>query len=219
MALYPHCLSLPRSINGYLPARFTCVLWARHFIHTVGDDNVAIGTQALYYNTTGKNVAIGSQALQDNVVGDSNTAIGWQALALNTASSNTAIGYQAHYGNPSVSGSSNVAIGYEALHNNGGDNNTAIGYQAGTGLFAGNNNIFIGKSAQPWATPGTNQIVIGCNTTGIGDHMVALGDTNMTRIAGQVLFTTYSDSRIKKNITDNDLGLDFINKLRPIKYQ
>ena len=27
-----------------------------------------------------------------------------------------------------------------------------------------------------------------------------------------------SDSRIKKNITDSDLGLDFINKLRPIKY-
>jgi hypothetical protein len=31
-------------------------------------------------------------------------------------------------------------------------------------------------------------------------------------------WTQASDSRIKKNITDCDLGLDFINKLRPVKY-
>jgi Chaperone of endosialidase len=32
-------------------------------------------------------------------------------------------------------------------------------------------------------------------------------------------FTTYSDGRHKKDIEDSDLGLDFIDKLRPVSYR
>ena len=46
-----------------------------------GDDNVAIGYTALWYNTTGnRNVAIGYDALEDNINGNDNIAIGYEAL-------------------------------------------------------------------------------------------------------------------------------------------
>ena len=46
-----------------------------------------------------------------------------------------------------------------------------------------------------------------------------LGNTSMTAIKGQVSFTTYSDERIKRDIVDGDLGLEFIEKLKPRKFK
>ena len=37
-------------------------------------------------------------------------------------------------------------------------------------------------------------------------------------IGGHVVWSTYSDARIKKNITEEVKGLDFIMRLRPVTY-
>jgi hypothetical protein len=39
------------------------------------------------------------------------------------------------------------------------------------------------------------------------------GNTSVSAIKGQVSFSTYSDERIKKDIKDTDLGLEFIKEL------
>ena len=63
--------------------------------NTTGDENTAIGVQALSSNTNGiVNTATGSQALDNNTDGTSNTAIGVDALHDNTTGGgNTAHGY------------------------------------------------------------------------------------------------------------------------------
>jgi hypothetical protein len=62
--------------------------------------------------------------------------------------------------------------------------------------------------------------VIGYGASGTGDNQIALGNTSITHIKAQVTsITGYSDRRIKRNIRDSDLGLAFINELRPVKYR
>src|SRR5439155_17400079 len=77
-----------------------------------GENNTAIGFNALYTNTiTGNNTAVGSNALySDTIGGANNTAIGAFALQSNT----TGVG--------------NIAIGFGALlYNSTGGNNIALG--------------------------------------------------------------------------------------------
>ena len=66
----------------------------------------------------------------------------------------------------------------------------------------------------------TNQIVIGYGATGTGNNEIALGNTSISAIKAQVnSITAYSDRRIKREINDSKLGLDFIMKLRPVTYK
>ena len=186
--------------------------------NTTGNYNTATGFQALFSNlTNGYNTATGSFALHSNTDGSLNVATGYAALNSNlTGIQNTAIGYEALYDNSG--GDNNVAIGSQALLACTGGNNTAIGKGAGMSMVNGNDCVVIGHGAVASHTGPQNQIVIGSGAMGIGNNTVALGNTSISNIEGQVDFAAYSDSRIKKNITDSDLGLDFINKLRPIKY-
>ena len=65
-----------------------------------------------------------------------------------------------------------------------------------------------------------NQIVIGEGAIGTGDNEIVLGNTSITAIKSNVTsITAYSDERIKREISDNALGLSFINKLRPVRYK
>ncbi|HIF48436.1 MAG TPA: tail fiber domain-containing protein [Cytophagales bacterium] len=100
-----------------------------------------------------------------------------------------------------------------------GNSNTALGSYAGDKITTGSSNVIIGYNADANANNASNQIVIGYNATGTGDNQIALGNTSITAIKGQVAFSTYSDKRIKREISDGELGLDFINKLRPVKYK
>ena len=62
------------------------------FSLTTGEDNTAIGFQALYNGTTtGGNTAVGSQALFSLTTGADNTAIGFQALYSNTSGGGTTL--------------------------------------------------------------------------------------------------------------------------------
>ncbi len=140
--------------------------------NTTGQNNVAVGTNALLKNGGNYNLALGTAALCENTTGKSNVACGTNALEFNTAGNfNTAVGVQALFG---VAGNSsnNTGVGMKSLFNVvGGSNNTAIGYLAGpqgdlsntTALGYGatptaNNQIVMGTSAEKVYVPGSVEV-------------------------------------------------------------
>ena len=95
---------------------------------TTGDDNTAMGYDALTSNTTGYlNTAIGKNALKLNTGGWQNVIIGSSALS-----------------NSSSAGNFNVAVGNETLVSSSGNDNTAIGYRAISSNTTGYRNTAIG---------------------------------------------------------------------------
>ena len=61
-------------------------------------------------------------------------------------------------------------------------------------------------------------MALGYNAQINASNKVVVGDANITSIGGQVGWTTISDGRFKKDITENVPGLLFITKLRPVTY-
>jgi len=193
--------------------------------NTTGHSNIAIGINALYHNTTRSNlVAVGDSALYWNghnaVYGwdaVNNTAVGSKALYNNTTGgSSTATGYQALYENSD--GYKNTATGYLTLtHNTHGYQNTAYGAGALNGNTDGDNNTAVGYNAYVSGSY-NNSTAIGYNTTISGSNQIHLGNTSITEIKGEVDFSTYSDGRIKDNVTEDVSGLNFITRLRPVTY-
>jgi len=170
---------------------------------TTGFYNAAFGGFALTNNTTGAaNVAIGDGALPNNNTGHDNAATGFQSLLSNTTGYfNTATGQQSLYSN--TIGNYNTAVGTIALTNNvSGSFNTAIGYYAGTSAGAFNNTISIGNST--YLNGASNQAF--------------LGGTSTVWNGGNVTWSTFSDARVKTNISEDVKGLEFINRLHPVTY-
>ena len=188
---------------------------------TSGQKIVAVGYNALGKNTSGtSNTAVGMYALNNNTIGHLNTAVGNEAMKSNTeGENNTAVGWEALSSN--TTGDRNAGLGLYVLRNNSsGNNNTALGYEAGDVITTGSNNVIIGYGADPSENSATNQIVIGYGATGTGSNEIALGNTSISAIKAQVnSITAYSDRRIKREINDSKLGLDFIMKLRPVTYK
>lgn len=197
----------------------------------------AVGYQALYSNTTGAdNTAIGAVALGANTSGTANTAIGRDSLGSNDIGSyNTGIAHQAIFNN--ISGSRNTGVGFSALKNSTSDDNTGVGVSAlfsnnlGVGNTAvgrkalyyggGSYNTSIGMQSGPTFGVGSpnNTTSIGYNATVTSSNEIRVGDTNVTSISGQVAWSFPSDRRDKHDISDSDLGLDFIMRLRPVSYR
>jgi Chaperone of endosialidase len=145
--------------------------------NTTGDNNTAIGFQALFSNIAGSNslggnTAIGFRALYHHVgVGNGSTAIGDSALFSNTTGgASTATGRLALYSN--TTGFNNTANGVAALfHNTTGDFNTAIGVNALFSNTTASWNNAIGDSALISNTTGFQNTANGyealfSNTTG-----------------------------------------------------
>jgi hypothetical protein len=96
-------------------------------------------------------------------------------------------------------------VGNYSLQNSiAASNNTAVGIGAGLDLNSGDNNILIGYNAQ---VPNAN-----------GSNQVRIGNGSITYAGVQVPWTITSDSRYKSAIENSELGLDFINTLRPVSY-
>ncbi|SHJ97472.1 tail fiber domain-containing protein [Epilithonimonas mollis] len=189
---------------------------------STGDRNSAFGLNALSTNTTGSaNTAFGIRALMDNTTGGGNTAFGVDALANNqTGLANVAIGSVA--GNGIVSGSRNISIGNRTMSvANGVNDNTAIGHDSLLGLTTGNSNTAVGNTSGANITTGSNNTTIGSNAgvpSATGSNQVRIGNTAVTYAGVQVAWTVTSDRRLKDNIKDSNLGLNFINQLRPVSY-
>jgi len=185
-----------------------------------GNSNTANGKSALSSNTTGEyNTASGDSALYSNTTATANTADGYQALALNTTGwVNTATGYQSLYSN--TTGAYNSAIGYGALYNNTtGSYNTANGNMVLSSNTTGSNNTAIGFQANVASGALTNATAIGSDAVVNASNKVVIGNSNVTSIGGYANWTNYSDKRLKENIIyKNDLGLNFISKLKTVSY-
>lgn len=159
------------------------------FSNTTGFNNSANGSQALYSNTTGfSNTANGSQALYNNTSGYTNTASGNMALYSNTiGEANTANGFEALYHN--TAGYSNTANGNQSLYNNtNGNRNTAIGYYSLYSNTTGSFNTAIGDLVLSLNISGSKNTAIGraalsYNTTG-ENNTVAGVDAMYSNISG-----------------------------------
>lgn len=226
----------------------TALGYAAGFGNTTGSGNTVIGQSAFYTNTTGSgNIAMGTTALYENTVGVANLGIGTNALYTNKAKGqstavgvnamryaddtttvaptyNTALGYEALRGSltpASNTGIANTAIGHSALlANTSGIWNTALGANAGDTNTTGGGNTFIGFNADADANNYTNGTALGSGAVLTASNRIVLGNTSIASIYAQVTsITGISDERKKKDVKETELGLDFINKLRPIQYR
>jgi hypothetical protein len=212
--------------------------------NTTGHSNVGIGNGALDALTDGhSNTAVGYLAASSLITGSpyqtrNNVAIGREALETQaTQEDNVCIGYQALGTGNSASNSQITAIGSQtanAAHAAYGG--TYVGYQAGNVVTSGVHNTFIGREAGDITTTGDRNICIGVNAngddsaayrcivistfenTGKGDatFLISAGTGSGNGFQGNnsSAWATTSDRRIKKNIVDNNVGLDKIKQIQ-----
>lgn len=199
------------------------------------DDKIFMGRESGYYHTNGgpNVIAMGYNAGSGNNIYDY-IAIGNHSGMSHNGEDSIWIGHQTSmnqsqhcdqsvvigndvlttshggHGNKMLMGRM-VVIGYNAYLNggkgssDGNNDNTIIGHSAGSILEDGVNNISIGYDSQPAASSTNNSITLG--NTSIGSFRC-----NVQSIS------SLSDVRDKKDIEDIDIGLDFINDLRPVNF-
>jgi len=190
--------------------------------NTTGTENTAIGREAMKYSTSGhSNVAVGYIALDTATTASNNTAVGAKSLETVTSGGyNTAIGYGA-LRNSTAAG--NTAVGEKALYyNTNGVDNIGIGREVGafgSNLTTGDNNVFIGNYAHGPDADSNHSLVLGYNVGGSNSTFTFGNASSDTRCShGSTSWSTPSDERYKKDITDATAGLGFVNDLRPVTY-
>ena len=182
-------------------------------------NSLVIGKEALEISTGGLNTAIGYQAMKNALSGSYNLAIGAFVLnGITTGEANTAVGQITAQG--MTSGSRNVALGEFTLNScSSGSYNTAIGEQCGSYYTTGSYNTNVGSGAGTSFTNFDNSSGFGYNADQTASNQVRIGNTSVTSIRGQVGWTTTSDSRFKRQVSEEEVrGLDFITRLRPVTY-
>lgn len=202
-------------------------LLVQNFTSSADSYNVAMGRDAGLAITTGdKNTILGSLAGDSLTTGNQNVAVGYQALAGGTTyDGNTAVGHQALLvaNNTSGADGNNVAIGATAANGvTTGLRNTIIGVSAGATLTDGNDNICIGKGADVNAGTSFNQITIGNDIDAGGDNNFSFGKASnvvTNDFDSDANWSRSSDRRKKREIYDQELGLDFVNDLRTVNFQ
>jgi hypothetical protein len=163
---------------------------------TVVDGCIKVGNNAgvsILANVNGGCIAIGSQALSNALDAGNNLAVGNGALdSVN-----------------GTTGVSNVAIGTGTGSSiTSGSNNTLVGHGAGlavVSLTTGSNNTIIGHQAYPSSVNANNSVTLG-------NASIATLRCAVTSI------TSLSDARDKKEVKDLNVGLEFIDGLRPVTF-
>ena len=187
--------------------------------NTIGYQNTASGGSALFANTTGfGNTAIGYRSLESNTTGVQNTASGAGALLSNTTGYyNTASGVNALRSN--TTGYSNTANGVNALYSNTtGYSNTANGESALYFNTTGIQNTASGQGALQSNTTFSNIGGFGYNSQVTASNQIQLGDASTTTYAYGAV-QNRSDIRDKSDVRDTELGLEFVNALRPVDFK
>jgi hypothetical protein len=182
--------------------------------YTAGAANIGVGSQTLTAVTSGDNVAIGYYALRNCTTAGWQVAIGNYALGSMTTQS----------GAPNYAQYS-VAVGHEALWGNvnGAGGNVAVGFRAGKGATTGMQNTFIGMQSNQGASTGSNNTCLGYNSATTGSttsNEVTLGNSSVSNLRCQdTTISQVSDERDKTNIQDLDMGLEFICRLQPRRFE
>ena len=195
---------------------------------------MAIGYQAGYTGQKPYSVAIGYQAGYTGQ-GTGAIAIGYQAGSTGQGPYASALGFQAGFSNQ---GTGSVAIGYQAGFTGQKFYSVALGYQAGN-LQQGTGSVAIGYRAgytgQAPYSIAINAGPTGLNPTNSGLYVSPIRAFVQTSppytlsysysaggISGdqyEITATSSSDRRLKTDISDTQLGLDFINALRPVEFR
>ena len=170
--------------------------------------NVAIGTKPLDSVTTGRsNIALGREVLEKVTTGSYNIGLGENCLKdTTTGEYNIALGEGSQR---YASGSNNISMGYRTAHNISGSNNVLIGpsiLTSSSDSLSGNNNTLIGKSASPSSSSVNNEMTLGNSSLN-------------TLRCNQTSITSLSDGRDKINIAELGEGLDFVSRLKPVKFE
>jgi len=209
---------------------------------TSGSNNIAIGENALTTTiSTNRAVAIGGGALENSTGSFNSVAIGYRAMRSAGGNTNIAIGYQSLFNS---TGSNNIAIGKDALvASTTAISNTSVGVEAGKSVTTGSANVLLGSYSGSALTTGGSNVFIGnfaasfnagdvftgSNNIAIGnlsdpssltvDNEITLGNSsnNVLRCAVTSI-TSLSDARDKKEIETLPVGLEFIEKLKPVKF-
>jgi hypothetical protein len=211
---------------------------------TSGLSNIAIGASVMNASsgvTGNRNIAIGSHTLDRLTTGADNVAVGTSVMSLSAVLGSKNVAFGLNSLDSITTGDNNVAIGINTLDRlNTGNNNCALGSNAATDLVLGFRNISIGNTSMSGITGSSSfndNIAIGTNTlngtninnfsntvsigkdaTVTGSNQVQLGNSFTTTYAyGSV--QNRSDMRDKSDIKPTSLGLDFINKLKPVEYK
>ena len=204
--------------------------------NTTASYNTAVGYQASYSNTTGgTNTAVGYQAAYSGTTfaSGSVTAFGYKAAYASTAGRIVAIGDGALIG--TTTGTSNVAVGFNAGNSNvSGEQNTYVGDYAAWNATGNYNTVIGGRAGYLNLTSGTGNTLLGCGSgvaAGTDNYSIVIGGVNVggkgsstgfiNPNSGGVyqgnnstLWSVTSDQRLKKNIVDNNVGLEKITAIR-----
>ena len=90
-----------------------------------------------------------------------------------------------------------------------------MGEDAGDDVTTGNNNTIIGRQTNAGASGASGVVVIGSGLNGKGDNTGFFGGSSGVYNSDNTsTWQTTSDIRIKKNIVDNNTGLEKIKQIR-----
>lgn len=129
------------------------------------------------------------------------------------------MGYKAGGKGNNYNINNSVVIGNETADSSSGAHESCVVLGKEAGINHATDGIAIGRDSN-FTAGSTNEIVIGDAATGNGNNTVTLGNSSISAIHCQVQsISALSDSRIKQNVADSTVGLDFINALRPVSYQ
>ena len=186
-----------------------------------GQPNIAMGVYSLENNVqSGDNIAIGNFALRYLGKDCTNFATTGGGVG------NIAIGSNAMQGGHTGSFSStntfrgdyNTAIGWQSLStlkSVTADKNTALGVNSGGVVQTGSENVFLGNNTSASGASVTKEIVMGPSATGKGTRTFFVNsDSGVYHGGNTTTWSTTSDIRIKKNVTDNNTGLDKIKEIQ-----
>ena len=194
--------------------------------NTFGAADNNVGTE---FVATSSGTASGGGVKQINYttermrIKENGTVIISKELSCNPIGTNNLVLGPASFGNATSAAANNVVIGdAAALGATDIDNSIIIGKGSGgvtgqnTEISTGSHNVFIGYGAGPSAAASIHQVVIG------GDYAVGKG-TQTSFLApnsgayqgnNSASWSTTSDERLKKNIVDNNVGIDLISQIR-----
>jgi len=214
--------ALQENTTGYNNAGLASYTLAKN---TTGNHLTAMGSSALYANTTGnENTAVGALALDACTTGFSNIAVGYNALsALTEATGCVAVGNAAGLSHLTVAGG--TYIGHVAGFNSKAIN-TCIGFASAytnngsTSLSTGEGNTLVGAYTNSNASDTVGCIVMGHSGTAKGDNTsFFIPASGAYQGNNNASWSTTSDRRLKKNITDSTIGLAEINQIQVRNYE
>jgi trimeric autotransporter adhesin len=209
------------NVNTIVPFSGSLVSINSLFVRKTANSVFLNGSNTPITATYATTIGVGTA---QNATGASMVAIGtFAGMNLTTGTGNVLVGSAA--GQSITTGNANTAIGASALTNvTTGLANTVLGNQAGSTITTGNSNTFIGDGA------GNNQLnITGQGNTVIGygaspssssvSYEFTLGNASISVLrCAQTAITSLSDARDKKEVEDLNVGLDFIDGLRPVKF-